>query len=140
MSDQNRAFFTRWFEEVWNKNNTAVIDELFHPDGRCFGFPDPDSAIDRDGFKAAVQAFQTTFSGIHVVLGDVISAGEMTAVAFTATMKHTGEGLGFAPTGEMITLHGITTAWFSGGRILKGWNAVDVESSISRLRALAEKR
>jgi hypothetical protein len=29
MTDQNKAIVRRFFEEVWNKNNLSVVDELY---------------------------------------------------------------------------------------------------------------
>jgi len=53
------AITNRWFEEVWNQGNEATIDEFFSPEGRCYGFPNPDSVINRDEFKATVRQFRT---------------------------------------------------------------------------------
>ena len=41
MSDSNKQLVQRWFDEVWNQGNPATIDELFHPDGKAHGFPEP---------------------------------------------------------------------------------------------------
>jgi len=40
MSEQNKALARRWFEEVWNQGSESTIDELFHPQGKAYGFPD----------------------------------------------------------------------------------------------------
>jgi hypothetical protein len=49
----NKALAKRWFEEVWNQGRESSIDELFHPDGKAYGFPEPDSIlIGLEGFKA----------------------------------------------------------------------------------------
>jgi hypothetical protein len=53
MSEQNRALAIRWFKEVWNEGSEAAIDELFHPEGHAYGFPDPTSdLIGPEAFKA----------------------------------------------------------------------------------------
>ena len=32
MSENNRQLAQRWFEEMWNQRNAAVIDEILHAD------------------------------------------------------------------------------------------------------------
>jgi hypothetical protein len=31
--------------QVWNQKSEAAIDQMFHPDGKAHGFPDPDSLL-----------------------------------------------------------------------------------------------
>jgi hypothetical protein len=62
MSEQNKALVKRWFEEVWNQGRESTIDELFHPEGKSHGFPEPDSVlIGPPGFKAIHRAFHTAY-------------------------------------------------------------------------------
>src|SRR6202034_406110 len=56
------AIVARWFEEVWNQGNEATIDEFFSPQGHSYGFPNPDSVIGRDEFKATVRQLRATFT------------------------------------------------------------------------------
>jgi hypothetical protein len=49
----NKQLARRWFEEVWNQGRESTIDELFHADGKAYGFPEPDSIlIGHEGFKS----------------------------------------------------------------------------------------
>jgi predicted ester cyclase len=131
------ATAARWFEEVWNQGNEATIDELFSPDGHCYGFPEPTSVIRRDEFKATVRQFRSTFSGIHVTVDDTITEGDKCAIRWTAQMQHTGDGFGFPATGAPVTLSGISTMHMKDGLIIEGWNALDMTAVVARLRALA---
>jgi hypothetical protein len=36
-----KGLITRWFQEVWNQNNPAAIDKLFHPEAMPTEFPCP---------------------------------------------------------------------------------------------------
>jgi hypothetical protein len=59
MSEQNKALAKRWFEEVWNQGRESAIDELFHPEGEVYGFPEPDSVlIGPAGFKTIHRVFR----------------------------------------------------------------------------------
>lgn len=137
MSEANRALALRWFEEVWNKGRESAVDELASPRLRCFGFPEPDSAIDADGFKAAVRTLQRSFSGIHISVDEMVSQENSVAVRWTARAAHTGTGLGFAATGLPVTIPGIAILHIRDGRIYEGWNAYDLTSVVHRLSTVA---
>jgi hypothetical protein len=68
MSDHvNKALAKRWFEEVWNQGRESTIDELFHPQGNAYGFPEADSVLaGPEGFKTIHRQFLSAFSGIHL--------------------------------------------------------------------------
>jgi hypothetical protein len=34
----NMDLAKRWFEKVWNQGRESAIDELFHPQGKAYGF------------------------------------------------------------------------------------------------------
>jgi predicted ester cyclase len=131
------AIIDRWFEEVWNQGNEATIDEFFSPEGRSYGFPNPDSVIGRDEFKATVSQFRTTFTGIHATVDDSVSEGDKLVLRWTVHMKHTGPGLGFAPTGEPVALTGMALVHTRNGLIVEGWNAFDLTAVVARLSAIA---
>ena len=40
MSENNKAILRRWFEEVWNRGRTDVIDELLARDAVIHGLQD----------------------------------------------------------------------------------------------------
>jgi steroid delta-isomerase-like uncharacterized protein len=137
MSAAEHAFAHRWFEEVWNQGSRESLEELLAPDVRSFGFPHPEAVLDRDGFIAAVAGFHSTFSAIHVTLNDVIAEHNKLAAHWSATMTHTGDGLGFPATNAPVTLSGISIAHLRDGQITQGWNALDMTAVTQRLATLA---
>ena len=137
MSAENKALMRRWFEEVWNQGKTATIHEMFAAGMECHGFPDPDGSVGIDGFVEAHRTFQSAFSGIEVTIDDLIAEGDRVAVRLTFTARHTGEGLGVAPTGQMITLKGVTIGRIENGKLAEGWNFYDVPGMVARLQAFA---
>lgn len=137
MPTTHPTFAHQWFEEVWNQGNLSAIDRLAHPEAKAYGFPNPESVSGRDGFKEAASQFRSAFSEIHVRVDDVISEGDKMAVRWTARIKHTGNGLGIAPTGESATLQGMSFLEMRDGLLYRGWNAFDLATTISRLGAIA---
>lgn len=129
----------RWFEEVWNKGREEAIDELATPDAQCFGFPQPESVLNREEFKDYVREFRRTFSHIHIRVEETVAEGYRIAVRWTGTMKHTGSGLGFPATGRTVTIIGMSLLHLEEGRISKGYNALDLNSAVLHLSAVASR-
>lgn len=137
MSDGNGALAVRWFEEVWNHGKESAVDELASPRLRCFGFPNPDSVIGLDGFKAGVRSFQRSFSGIHISVEEMVSQADTVAVRWTGRATHTGAGLGFAATGLPITIPGMSMLHYRGGLLYEAYNSFDLSTALNRLSAVA---
>ena len=115
----------RWFEEVWNERRADRIAELLAPHAVIH-------AADEDGGDAhgpeAFRAYQTrmlaAFPDIRFTLHDVVGDDRLAAARWTATMTHAGEGFG-VPTGEQVTLSGMSLIRCEDGVGVEGWNEWD---------------
>jgi steroid delta-isomerase-like uncharacterized protein len=127
MSEENKNLVRRWFEEVWNNGRISAVAEMFHPSGRAYGFPDPDAVVTSPAdFAELCNTFRETFPDIHVSVDDVVAEGDKVAVRWTATMTHTGDGLGFPATSKKVNLSGSSFLICGNGQILEGWNHMDL--------------
>jgi predicted ester cyclase len=137
MSETNKALARRWYEEVWNQKNSATIAELYHPQGRSRGLPDPSSSIDGPAaFLDMQRSFLGTFPDLHVTLETLVADGDWVAVRWTATMTHLGDGFGASATGKPLTMPGSSFMRFEHGQIMEGWNQMD----FTRLRQQLQHR
>jgi steroid delta-isomerase-like uncharacterized protein len=134
MSEANKRLARRWFEEVWNQQNEAAIDELFSADGKCYGFPDAESAISREEFKTTYRVFCGAFPDLKVTLEDVIAEDDRVAIRWKTSMTHTGDHLGFAATGKTCSLTGVSIIQIARGQIIDGWNEVNIQGLIQKLK------
>jgi predicted ester cyclase len=127
MTDANKALARRWYEEVWNGNNHAALDELLAPSAETHGFPRPDAALHGSAaFRQSLHDFRDGFSEIRVHVDEVIGEGDTVAVRWTAHMRHTGPGLGVQPTGRAVTVPGASFLCVKDGRITEGWESMDL--------------
>jgi steroid delta-isomerase-like uncharacterized protein len=134
MSEQNRNFSHRWFDEVWNKQREQAIDELRHAEGRAFGFPSADSVLTTEGFKEAYRQFNSAFTDIRVTVDEEIVDGDRIAARWTASGTHTGAGLGIPATGRRVTFSGASFMHLLDGKMVDGWNFFDFTKVIAQLR------
>lgn len=136
---QPHEVVVRWYEEVWNKGREEVIEELAAPDAHWYGFPHPESVLNRDEFKDYVREFRRTFSHIHIAIQETVTEGYRVAVRWTGSMKHTGSGFGFAPTGRTVTVHGMSLIHLKDGQIAHAFTALDLNSAVMHLSAVSAR-
>jgi len=136
MSEATKLVATRWFEEVWNQKNEAAIYEMFLPDGKAYGFPDPDSVlIGPEAFKAVHRSFCGAFPDLHVGIEDMVTEEDRVAVRWKVTMTHLGDDLGFPASGKKGVLNGSSFLILKGSQILEGWNQMDLQALFLKLQA-----
>lgn len=135
MSEANKNLARRWFEEVWNQQSEAAIDAMFSAEGKCYGFPDPDSVlVGPQAFKQIHRDFCAAFPNQHVTVEDVISDGDRVAIRWSATMTHTGDGLGIPATGRSAAISGSSFIVIQKGQITEGWNQVSITDLMRQLK------
>jgi predicted ester cyclase len=106
-TDENKALAFRYFDQRWNHNNDAVIDELLG-----VGMSPEDE-------KAHLEATHAAFGDIEFTIDGLIAEGDEVAVRWTATSNHQGELMGFAPTGKRITFNGLANLRILDGKIVR---------------------
>jgi steroid delta-isomerase-like uncharacterized protein len=138
MSATAKELALRWFEEVWNQQKSSAIDELFDREGKCYGFPDLNHPIGFEGFKEAHRAFCGAFPDIHIEIEDAVAEGDRVAVRWVATMTHLGDHLGFPASGRQTNFPGSSFMLAKDGKILFGWNYMDIPGLMESLKVAAQ--
>lgn len=135
MSEANKQLVRRWFEQVWNQQREEAIDEMFAPSGKAHGFPEPDSVlVGPEKFKEIHRLFLGAFPDLHITVRDIVSEDDKVAVFWTASMTHLGDHLGFPPTLKKESLEGSSFLIVSGAQIQDGWNYMELQGLIMRLK------
>lgn len=136
MSEVNKLVMARWFEEVWNQKNEAAIDQMFHPEGKAHGFPDPESVLaGPSAFKEVYRSFCGAFPDLHVEIEDTIAEDDRVAIRWKATMTHLGDHLGFPASGSKEVLNGSSFVIIKEGKITEAWNYMDLQDLFQKLKA-----
>ena len=113
-----------WFEKVWNQRDAALARELMAPDavGHLEGGVE---IVGPEGFLAFQASFLEAVPDLQIEIVGLVADEDDVCVHWTAKGTHTGPGMGFVPTGEMIFFRGVTWLQTAGGRIISGrdfWN------------------
>lgn len=129
-ADENKALVRRYYEELWNRRDPAVADELFAPGFRLF----PDSDPGPEGVKQFYTRLLTAFPDLWVRVDDLIAAeGNKVVARFALGGTHRGEFLGIPATGKPLAIEEITIWRIADRTIAERWTAVDALAVVQQL-------
>jgi steroid delta-isomerase-like uncharacterized protein len=127
MEPQDAAtLMRRWFDEIWNRGMIESANELLAEDAVMWGIGRPDRSS-RGGaeFKEFYHRQRSATPDVKIDLDQVVQEGDTAFARWTATMTHTGDGLGISPTNKTIKLSGMSACRALNGKIVEGWNIWD---------------
>jgi steroid delta-isomerase-like uncharacterized protein len=124
MSEQNKAIVRRLYEEIWDKGNLAVLDELHAVDAVDHNRP-PGLPPGREGVKQFFRMYLAAFPDVRMVIEDQVAEGDRVVTRWTATGTHKGELMGIPPTGKQVRVSGIDINRLEGGKIIESWGSSD---------------
>jgi steroid delta-isomerase-like uncharacterized protein len=120
---ENKANFRRYIEEVWNRKNLEVVDEIFD---RYISHQPDGPTLDRgpEDVKHFVSEFHNAFPDYYVTIEDQIAEEDKVMVHATIRGTHQREFRGMAPTGKEMEERGFTVFRFSEeGKVVESWDS-----------------
>ena len=126
LSDTNKTVSRRFLEEVWNKGNLAVLNEIIANDhvnsgpGTLPGLP-----TGPEGSKQLVTVYLNAFPDVHFTIDEQIAEGDKVVTRWTAHGTHKGELVGIPATGKSSTVTGINVDRIVNGKIVESWGIFD---------------
>ncbi len=118
-------------EEVWNKGNLTVTDEIIATDYIRHEATEDIQGL--ENFRKFVTAFRTAFPDAHFKIDDLIVEGSSVAVRYTFSGTHKGRYLEISPTENQVTATGISISRIAGGKNKETWNYIDKLSILVQL-------
>lgn len=126
MSEQLRVKFHRFIEEVWNKGNLDVSDEVYAGDVVYHMPPFPE--IEGLGaFKQTAADIRAAFPDLHVVIDEDIFDGNTSVHRWSVKGTYKGESstLPSPPTGKETTAIGCHIYHWVDGKVTEAWHLGD---------------
>jgi len=127
MSEQNKNSVRRLFEEVWNKGNVTVTDELFASTYNHHDNSTPDVGRGPEGEKKRVALYRNAFPDIRLTIEEILAEGETVVARWSCRGTHKGNFNGIAATGKQFQITGVSIARFTNGKMFEGfvnWDAL----------------
>jgi ketosteroid isomerase-like protein len=120
---RNEVVVRRWIEEVENKRNVAVIDELMAPNYVFhFLWHQPytpkifEGKSEVEGVKAYFAKPDPDYENLHTTIDKMISAGDTVVTAWTTTGTRNG---------KQISWTSVIISRFADGKFVEDWGLWD---------------
>ena len=133
MSEENKAIIRRFYEEVMNRGNVHLLDEIMVPDFKDHGETLFGDSEDRATLKLGIIATHNILSDFNVQLHDIMADGEMVGVRGTMRCTQQGQFLGVAPSGNELSWTGLAMFRVVNGKIVERWFNSDSLSVVQQL-------
>ncbi|MGH2538835.1 MAG: ester cyclase [Candidatus Promineifilaceae bacterium] len=134
MSEQNKMLVRRDVQEVWNRGNYVLVDQLVASD--YVGHQPRNEANGREGYKQFFVMLRAGFPDIHFTVDDQIAEGDKVVTRWTARATHKGQFQGIPPTGKRGEVTGTTIYRVANGKIVEGWTNVDDLGMLQQIGAI----
>ncbi len=138
MSAENKAIVRRLLEELWNKGNLSLADEILATNYVHHDPSTPDFGRGPEGEKKRATLYRTAFPDLQLAIEDMVAEGDRVVTRWTARGTHKGDLSGIAPTAKQFTLTGVSIDRISGGKIVEGWVNWDALGMFQQLGIVPE--
>ena len=113
-TEQNKAVVRRFIAEVLGSGNAALADELLAPN-----YVNRMTGSDLAGFKGFLAAMGGALPDLRMEIQDLVAEGDAVVARFTMVGTHTGSLMGESPTGNKISVRGLTYYRLANGKIVE---------------------
>jgi predicted ester cyclase len=132
-TEANKASARRFIDEVVNRGNVAVIDELAGPNYVDHTAP-PGVPPTADGQKTFVAMLRAAFPDLHSTIEDTVAEGDRLVQRNTTHGTMKGDFMGMPASGKEATWSEIHIVRFDAdGKAVEHWGVVDQLGMLAQL-------
>ena len=131
------AMLRRFFDEVWNRGNLGVIDEMLHPEIQYHN----ESGVvhNREEMRERFQKLRECFSDFEAVVQQITDHDQFVVCRWRIALTHSGAWLDLAPTHRRVVVHGSTWVEIADGKFGgRAWDFWDPGLLYQQLAGTAE--
>jgi serine phosphatase RsbU (regulator of sigma subunit) len=124
-AEENKAIFRRYVEEVPNRGNLEVADEIF---GRYVAHQADGSTLERgpEDVKRFTEEYRSAFPDWRISIDEQIAEGDKVVNRVTLRGTHQRRFRDMEPTGKEVALKAVTIFRFSPeGKVVETWDYFD---------------
>ena len=123
-TEQNKATVRRFFAEILNQRNLALVDELFAANYVNHSIP-PGMPQGPEGEKIFTNLFLTGFPDFRMNLEDIIAEGDLVATRWMFEGTNNGAFQGMPATGKHVTFAGMNVWRVADAKIVDNQGSFD---------------
>ena len=124
-AEENKAIFRRYVEEVTNRGNLEIADEIF---GRYIAHQSDGSTLERvpEDVKRFTEEYRSAFPDWRISIDEQIAEGDKVVNRVTLRGTHQSQFRDMEPTGKEIEIKAVTIFRFSEeGKVVETWDYFD---------------
>ncbi len=131
-AERNKASVRRYYEEMWNRWDFALVDELIGEDVIFRGSLGV-TVQGRKGFKEYMRTVRRAFPDFHNHVEELIAEDERVVARLTYTGTHQGELFGIGATERRVSYAGAAIFRITGGYVVEGWVLGDIHGLVRQI-------
>ena len=132
-TEENKAILHRFYDEVFNQGNVALIDELIAPEAIDHEkFPGVEGSA-REVARYFVTHIRSAFPDLHLQVHDLLAEGDKVVGRISMSGTHQGEFMGIEATGRAMTVNAIDIVRFANGKAVEHWAITDIMGMMQQL-------
>jgi predicted ester cyclase len=129
--------FRNWFAEIWNDKRSDLMAKYITDDAKLHSVSlDAQPVHGPVGFQPLFDTLVAAFPDIKFTVLNVIESGDYAAGHWTATMTHSGEGMGVKPTGQKVEVAGMAILRCADGKAVEVWDQWDRLGLLTKIGAV----
>lgn len=132
MSEENKALYKKFIDEVINKKNLDVVNDLIGP-GFVDHNPMPGTPPGSEGMKQAMEMFISAFPDMTSDLTFLVAEGDLVVGHQTTKGTHKGDLMGIPATGKKVEFAEIHIVRIKDGKAVEHWGLADGEAMMQQL-------
>ncbi len=140
-TEQNKANYRRFIQEVWNQGSLSVLDEIASP-GLVLHFLPPGTPPGPESMKRHIASTRATFPDVRITVEDLVAAGDKIVARCTMSGTQRGPWLSqlktvVPPSGKSFSV-GVIDIWCcdDSGKWLECWSSFDRLGMLQQLGAI----
>jgi steroid delta-isomerase-like uncharacterized protein len=130
----NAQLVGRFWEEIWNQGNLKAADDLVSGDFVLY-LPAM-QWLGPAGLKQWATLIRSGLPDVKFTIEQAVASGAEVVTRWSAKATHTGNLLGIPPTGNAVTMSGISIFRVAGGKIVEDRAAEDTLGLLQQIKAM----
>ncbi|HML21789.1 MAG TPA: ester cyclase [Aggregatilinea sp.] len=135
-TEQNKALARRLVDEVLNRGNLNVIDEIISPDFIEHEELPPGMPSGRDAPRAMFGMLHSAFPDFKATIQQLIAEGDKVVFHMTWTGTQQGEFMGLPASGRRVSFDVIDIVSIVDGKATEHWGIMDRAKMLEQLGAM----
>lgn len=133
---QNKQLIESYFNEVWNKGNIDMLEELITPDYINHAPSIPNPKPGPEGLRPIIIEMRNGITNLNYDIIDTVITEDKIVARVRVTGIHTGELWGMKPTGKKIDVDQINIEFVRDGKISEHWRITEEYKLLKQLEII----